>query len=615
MPFIGEDQVRLVKSRVDLVQLVSEYTSLRKSGSNFTACCPFHQERTPSFYVYPDDQSYHCFGCGAHGDAITLVREKERVDFSDAVELLARRAGVTIQYQDKGSKGLSKGVRNDLAGAVEFAAAFYERMLWDSREGAAGREYLAKRGLTVDICKTFRLGWAPGGSALVDEARRRGLDPRHLLATDLAVDRYGRPADRFYERVTFPICDRFGAPIAFSARLLPEAERKAKEEGRGVGKYINNTDTPLYHKGHAVFNLHRARTASRDTNRLLVMEGPTDVMAASLGGFPECVAALGTALTADHVKQLGNIVGDKGRLIIVLDGDRAGQANSIRAIRTCLSVGVPMRVATIPDEMDPAELLVEAGADRERGRRVLEDVLASARTDIDHLLRTVAPRPHELDHRARLATADQVLEALRPMPDPELRGLYLRDAAAWLGIERDRLERRQREAMDTAAQRASTAAARTDEAPTVPALPALDEPRERILHLLVQFPALRAAATDDHQIEPSWFPAPWDVLAGLMLLEPDADVHDLSSREDIIAQPVLRDALFRWSGSPLDGDPAAALAEAARLLRAVAMNEQLLALSRRITDAERARDFATAGRLGREKMDLMRALRDLQGQA
>ncbi len=443
--FIGEDQVRLIKSRIDLVQLMGEYTPLRKAGANFTGCCAFHQERTPSMYVYPDQQTYHCFGCGAHGDAIALLREKERVDFADAIELLAKRAGISIVYQNQGKGQFAqhaKGERDELLAMVEFATRFYEQVLWESPDGAQARAYLASRALGEAVCRRFRLGWAPGSGRLVDEARRKGLSEKLLLAADLAVDRAGRTADRFWERVMFPIADRFGNPIAFSARLLPEAEKKAKAEGRGVGKYVNNTDTPLYHKGHAVFNLHRARLANRERNRLIVMEGPTDVMAADEAGFGECVAVLGTALTADHARQLGNLVGNQGRLIILLDGDRAGQANSIKAVRTCLAVGVPVRVAVLPDELDPAELLGGDQAAREAGRARLEQVLAAGRSDIDHLLRALAPRPYELDSRDKLAVTDQVLEALRPMPDAELRALHVRDVADYFGIERVRLERR-----------------------------------------------------------------------------------------------------------------------------------------------------------------------------
>lgn len=614
--FIGEDQVRLVKSRIDLVQLMSEYTPLRKSGSNFTGCCAFHQERSPSMYVYTDQQTYHCFGCAAHGDAITLVREKERLEFSDAVEFLARRAGITVTYQNEGSGPAAhhaKGERDEQMRAVEFAVQFYEHVLWEAAEGAEAREYLKSRAMSQISCKRFRLGWSSGNGSLIDEARRKGVAVSLLLATDLAVERNGRTVDRFFERVMFPICDRFGNPLAFSGRLLPAAERKAKEEGRGVGKYINNTDTPLYHKGNAVFNLHRARTSCRDKGRLIVMEGPTDVMAADDAGFSECVAALGTALTPEHMRQLGNMVGNTGRLIILLDGDRAGQASGLKAVRTALSVGVPLRVALLPDELDPAELLAE-NADREHGRAVMEQVLGSARADIDHLLRAVAPRPYELDNRERLAATDLILEAVRPMPDPELRALHLRDVADWLGIERVRLENRLA-GIDAKPVRMADPEA----GPVVVPPPPLSPAQELILHILVRNPELRANAGDDHALEPSHFPAPWSELAGLLLLDHAADIHVLASLLAVQAHPALHQAAFGWASTdlgarvPAVSDPLHDLADAARELKRTHLGDELKRLAFTIAEAEKAKDFAQLGRLHGEKMAITRALKDLAG--
>ncbi len=611
MSFIGDDQVRLIKTRIDLVQLMGEYTPLRKSGGNFTGCCAFHQERTPSMYVYVEQQSYHCFGCGAHGDAITLIREKEHLEFSDAVEFLARRAGIAITYQNTGKNQMARGERDDLMQVVEFAVGFYERQLWEAPEADEAREYLASRHLTQAACKRFRVGWSPGRGRLIDEARRNDLPVKALLATDLAVDRDGRSVDRFFERVMFPICDRFGQPIAFSGRLLPAAERKAKEEGRGVGKYVNNTDTPLYHKGGTVFNLHRARTVSRDRGRLIVMEGPTDVMAADEAGYQECVAVLGTALTPEHAKQLGNLVGATGKLIILLDGDRAGQANSLKAIRTCLQAGVPVRVATLPDELDPAELLGNP-AERERGRQIMEQVLGGAHVDIDHLLRTLAPRPFELDNRAKIAVTDQLLDAVRPMPDAELRALHLRDIADWLGLERVRLEKR----LAGDGKPAPVPEAETNGEPPVEAL---SPTQDLLLHVLMQCPELRGSAADNHQLEANAFPLPWREIAAHLLIDRAADLHALSMLEVVQRHRELHAAIYRWASSGLEtrvpavSDASGTMVDAIAGLRRTALSERLQKLTFSISEAERARDFARAGQLSREKREIQQQLADLRG--
>ncbi len=608
--FIGEDQVRRVKELVDLVQLMGEYTPLRKSGANFAGCCAFHQERTPSMYVYPVQQSYHCFGCGAHGDAITLVREKERLEFSDAIELLARRAGVTLVYQTVGKSALARNDRDELMAAVEASTVFYERMLWESDSGAEAREYLAGRGLSHDICRAFRLGWSPGNGTMVEELRRQKHALPTLAKADLAVDRSGRLVDRFFERVMFPICDRFGNPIAFSARLLPAAERRAKEEGRGVGKYINNTDTPLYHKGAAVFNLHRARTASRDRDRLIVMEGPTDVMAAAQAGYGECVAVLGTALTSDHAKQLGNLVAGGGRLFLVLDGDRAGQANALKAVRTCLAVGVPVRVATLPEEYDPAELLGEAKV--VDGKERFEQVLSAARADVDHLVRTLAPRPYELENTQALGVIDQLLEALRPMPDAELRALHLRDVASYFNMDVVRLEKRMGGAVAPAPSSA------TDTRPESTVVP-LSGAREVIVHLLIQQPALCALASDDLGLEPAHFPVPWNELVMRLFADAALDLPALLAVEPWAQDATVRAAVGGWAATtpqeravPISDVPGELRAQVA-LVRREALDERLAKLRRDMDDAQRRRDFAAAGELMAEMRAVQQERNDQRG--
>jgi DNA primase len=236
------------------------------------------------------------------------------------------------------------------------------------------------------------------------------------------------------------------------------------------------------------------------------MEGPTDVMAADQAGFKACVAVLGTALTPEHAKQLGTLVGREGSLIMLLDGDRAGQENALKAARTCLGAGVPAKVSILPDELDPAELLAEASAGSE-SKAVFERVLSAARPEFDHLLRVLAPRPIDLDRRAQLAVADQIIAAIRGEPDRELRDLHLRDAAGWLGLPEDGLARR-------LAGEGVAATSEPDLAEdTVDPLPQhLDE----ALHILLREPALRAAAGDELHLEPRHWPKPWSAIAAAL---------------------------------------------------------------------------------------------------
>ncbi len=602
--FLGDDQVRRVREAIDLVQLMSEYAPVRKSGANFTCCCPFHQERSPSMYIYTSDQHYYCFGCKAHGDAITLIREKENVAFADAVEMLAKRAGIELVWQQgSGRSRDERGERDRQLAACEAACAYYERCLWDSVEAQAARDYLlVRRKLTEATCRRFRVGWAPGRGQLMDAARGQGIEASTLASLDLAVERNGRLTDRFFERITFPICDRFGHPLAFSARLLPEAEAAAKAEGRGVGKYVNNTDTPLYHKSTNVFNLHHARVSCRDEGRVVVMEGPTDVMAADQAGFKACVAVLGTALTPEHAKQLGTLIGREGSLIMLLDGDRAGQENALKAARTCLAAGVPAKVAILPDELDPAELLAESSAgDASRG--VFEQVLAAARTEFDHLLRALAPRPMELDRRAQLGIADQIIAALRAEPDRELRELHLRDAAGWLGLPEEALARRL----------AGEGVASTSEPPVdedEEAVEPLPVHLEQALHILLSVRELRATAADELRLEPRHWPKPWNALAAALLLADHADVHAVAADEGVAAVPALVEAVHRLAAKELSGwvpaivDPASHLAELAHTVLRADHEASLRRLDHELAEARRAGDQARVRTLLGERFAL-----------
>ncbi len=439
--FLGDEMVRRVKEATDIAQIMGEYTTLKRAGNDMVACCPFHAERSPSLHVYVDQGTYHCFGCGAHGDAISLFQQKENLEFKDAVQALARRAGIPITYEHGGQKGPTRSETDALKQAVEFATAFYEQQLWALGPDSAPRRCLEERGISADTIHRFRLGWAPGHGALVEAARRAGIEPKVLMVADLALERDGRVVDRFFERITFPICDRFGNPIAFSARLLPEAEKAARLAGKSIGKYVNSTDTPIYRKGATVYNLHRAGQHCRDKKRLVVMEGAVDVIAADQAGFSECVAVLGTALTAEHCRELSKKLGDSGPLIVAFDGDDAGKASALKAVRICLAAGAATRVAKMPEGVDPAELLIES-SDPEHDKKTFEDILATTLADVHHLMHAAAPAPEKLDHLQRLAALDELLDALSLMPDAELRVLYVADIGRHLGLERTLVRKR-----------------------------------------------------------------------------------------------------------------------------------------------------------------------------
>ena len=548
--FLGEDQIRRIKEAVDLVDVMADYTTLQRAGSQFKALCPFHQERTPSCVIYPDDQQYHCFSCGEHGDVISLISQKENLSFVDTMELLARRAGIELVYEQRarGNEQLRRSQRQALLELMDRAVSFYERYLWERDEGAEARAYLAQRGLGEEVCRAFRLGFAPSGDRLVAVAKRQGYQAHQLLEADLAVERYGRLADRFRERLLFPICDRFGQPLAFSGRLLPAAERAAKEAGRGVGKYVNSTDTPLYHKGSVVFNLHRARTSCRQAGAVIVMEGPTDVMAAAQAGCHHCVAVLGTAMTPRHAQHLRSIAGG-GRIILLFDGDRAGRDNSLKAVSTMLAEGIASHAAMLPEGADPAELLA-AGTSEALTR--FESIIAGARPDMQHLLTSLAPRPLELDARQGLAVADRLLAIIQPISDLDLRQGLVQEIADYLGHDPLRLANRLKQRPPRRTRRGD------DNNPeATPQLP-IDLQIDTVLRLLALHPQLRAPAFDDWGCEPSLFPHPWHEVATWMLVNPNADIKTLAISELAMSHPGMRQTIQGWL---VDHAVAARLAE------------------------------------------------------
>lgn len=604
--FLGEEQLRRVKDAVDLVEVMADYAPPQKAGAQFKVCCPFHQERTPSCYIYPDQQTYHCFGCGAHGDVITLVREQEGLDFVDAVEYLARRAHIELVFEERGSSApsMDRSEREQLLAAMVFAQGFYARQLWLDQSAAPARNYLKGRGIDQELAQRFALGWAPGRGVLCTAARQAGVKPEHLLATNLAVDRDGRLSDRFYERIMFPIADRFGQPIAFSGRILPETEQRAKAEGRSLGKYINSSDTPLYHKSEVVWNLHRARSAARKGGRLLVMEGPTDVMAAAQHGLDACVAVLGTALTSIHARQLANAVGGDGQVVLLFDGDSAGQNNAVKAVSTFLSGGIPCRVAVMPEGHDPAELLAH------HGRQGLDAVLLADRSDIDHLLRSLAPLPHTMQPRERIAAIDTILQALRPIADEDVRAAYLDEVAVWFKMEALRLQRRLRDGQEELDD------ARLPQAGREPDGPPLAQ-EDIVLHLLVRYPDLRAVAFDELEFEPHLLSQPWDQLLALLLAQPDMHPNDLLIQDLIRESPLISRAVHRWlrelhgRGKVSLDDPSALLRDHVYFLQRRGLDAQLAALDQQREAAERAGDLAQTMALFRERTALLARQRSL----
>ncbi|GAB6040815.1 DNA primase [Endothiovibrio diazotrophicus] len=394
-------------NRVDIVDVVNSRVELKKAGREYKACCPFHNEKTPSFYVIPDKQFYHCFGCGAHGTAIGFLMEYDHLSFVEAVEELAREVGVEVEREQgrplSPAQQEARRAAPDLYDLLEQASQLFQANLRRHPEAPLAVEYLKGRGLTGEIAKAFGIGYAPSGW---DNLRKAlGGNPekeKRLLLAGLLTEKEGGDHcyDRFRERVMFPIRDRRGRVIGFGGRVL----------GAGEPKYLNSPETPVFHKGKELYGLWEAQQALRSFERLLVVEGYMDVVALAQFGIRYAVATLGTATTPDHLDRLFRAAPE---VVFCFDGDRAGRDAAWRALDNALpALGSERRIRFLflPEGEDPDSMV------RSEGREAFEARIGHAPSITDYLLETLAGRAdmNSVEGPARLVELARPLLARMP---------------------------------------------------------------------------------------------------------------------------------------------------------------------------------------------------------
>ena len=343
MALIKDESVERVKAAMEILPLVEEVVRLKKTGSTYKGLCPFHQENTASFNVSPARGTFKCFGCGEGGDAIDFVEKTENVDFVGAIEFLAQRFGVELEYEDASPEQDRKRKRDErLRALLARAAEFYARVLWDSPAGADAREYLASRGLGEEVCREFRLGYAPGGARLGAGALQEGYTRDELQAVGLANSRGN---DYFQRRIVFPLADARGKVRGFQARKLYDDDPLPP-------KYVNTREGELFRKGDLLYGLDTARQAIAREDRAVVVEGNTDVLALRQAGFGPVVASMGTALTEAQLKELTRLT---KRLFLCFDADAAGQDATLRGMELAVRQGFTVRVVPLAPGTDPAD--------------------------------------------------------------------------------------------------------------------------------------------------------------------------------------------------------------------------------------------------------------------
>ena len=423
------DTVQQIKDRLSIVDVVSQYVKLERSGTSMRARCPFHAERTPSFFVSADRGTYHCFGCDVGGDIFSFVQQIEGLDFKGALKVLAEKAGVEIVYR-RGEKQ-DKDDRDRLFELLEVATIFYSSRLDD-----AAKKYLKERGISVATVKTFRLGWAgEAWDELVGHLKQKRFTEREMLEAGIAKkSERGTLNDKFRNRIIFPIADAAGRIVGFSGRIFGE---KASPE---APKYLNSPETPLFHKSRILYGFDKAKLTMRKHNCAVLVEGQLDLLASHQAGWTNTVAVSGTAFTPEHASLIRRITEN---LVIALDADEAGIKAAGRAARAALQGGLNVKVARLPNDLDPADFILSAGrlpAGRQgsssggkEGKEKWSAVIREAKDIIAFLLDVLEEHSKSTDNFRR-SVEGIVLPYLADVSSPIAREQYVREIAKRLSV-------------------------------------------------------------------------------------------------------------------------------------------------------------------------------------
>ncbi len=412
---IPQNIIEDVRYRNDVVDVISSYVTLKKAGKNMKGLCPFHSEKTPSFTVYEDTQSFYCFGCGAGGDVISFIMRQENLDYVSAVDFLAKRVGITLPSFDSAEKDDSTGRARVLQMNLE-AAKFFREMLFDDKVGADARRYIIdNRGLDSKIVKRFGIGYAPRGSQLRDHLRKLGFTDKEMVDASLCGKGDNGVYDFFRERVMFPVIDISGNIIAFGGRTLGASNRK----------YINSSDTPAFKKNKNLFALNFAKNNCAD--RLIVCEGYMDAIAMYAHGIEYAVATLGTAMTSEHARIIKKYT---SKVILAYDSDEAGQKAANRAFGILGEAGIDARVLVVENAKDPDEYLKKFGA--ENFNRLLD----GSRSRFDYFLDNLAKKYNVESDEDRIRISGEICNFISEIYSRVEREIYITRAAKFLGIEK-----------------------------------------------------------------------------------------------------------------------------------------------------------------------------------
>ena len=405
-----ESAIEQVLNSVDIVEIISDYLSLRKRGSNYTALCPFHRERNPSFSVSPTKQMFYCFGCQAGGNVFTFLMKHENMTFSEAVKALAERAGIELPAADRAEEARILSILN-LNGV---ATGFFHRCLVTEKVGEKARQYLSRRKIEKDIIDTFQLGYAPSGDGLLDEIRRENFPQKILRESGLLTSDKGQVF--FRQRIILPILNPRGKVIGFGARVL----------GDSLPKYINSPETPVYHKSKNLYGLKLAREHIRSQGKAIVVEGYFDVIRAYQNGIRNIVASLGTALAGSQVSLLRRYTRE---VVMVYDADTAGVEATLRGLDLFIENGFRVSIVALPREEDPDSFLLK------RGKEAFAKEVSKAKNLLDYKLGILTSRYNPLTVEGRVEIVNGMLPTIGKIGHAVERSEYMKGLAQCLSID------------------------------------------------------------------------------------------------------------------------------------------------------------------------------------
>lgn len=584
-----------VKQQTDIVRILGDYIKLRKSGANWSALCPFHKERSGSFYVYPGTASYYCFGCHEHGDVFSFVMKMDSLSFPEAVRAIAVKAGIALPKRDWSSpeEAREAGLRRQLLEVHEAATQYFEGNL-KSPEAARAREYIAGRGMTPEATKTFRVGYAPESfndmrdrllKFFSEEAlRASGLFSWKEVEGDQGQSQAGTMYARFRKRIMFPICNDAGKPIAFTGRLLDTNDPKAG------GKYVNSPETPLYTKGHVLFNLDKAKAGIKETDSVIIVEGQMDCISTFMAGIGNVIAISGSKFTEPQARLLGRFT---KRAVLSLDGDAPGLDAAETTAASLIEEGFEVRVLALPDGLDPDAFM------RQRGIAEYAKALRGAVPAMDFLIDRAREQYGTRSPEARVKALNFLLPHIRRIPNGIVRSQVAENAAQKLGIESSLVR-----------QELKQAAEHRLESVRAPQPQAVTEV-ERILLCALVLPeadSSRALAAEKLGAHPEWFAdLPTASLIEALINGPAPD-NPLSAAPDAPSRALLASALHVSSevNGPDHESSTLQVGSALESLRERYLERRGRELRVGMSEAQRRGDAEMLMRLMQEKLGLDR---------